>query len=494
MMEQIIKRISTHIYRKVLKINKNTVWLIGLSLIIAGSQFIVYALINKTLGKELLGVWSLVVAATSIGQISNFGFSNSLVRYLPEMLLKNQKEYINKLLGTINFSNFFLTLPILLLLYFPAIRYASNLLKEPQLLIFKSIIPISMAGLFINNLFSVYSYLLDAMQKYYLRSAVQIAGWIFFLIISIFLMPRYGLMGVAMAFFIQNILQFIIIIAVVSKNGILIKAYPINFDKKIFRQISSFGLKSQIINVLVIFFDPVVKFFITKDLGLSSTANYEISNKIVLQIRNLLVSTNQVIIPKIVLHKNTGTENNYFSSISAKNIFFSICAGMLILLTAPLIVFFFPNQYDNSLMQCIVILNIGWVCNMITSVHYYSCIGLDKIGQLVIYHLILSIVVIVLYISIPQYLQLKSLYFAVPAAALFLGSIYNSYALSKKIKNSFSWLGSGIFLYFIFVSLVVLIVSYTKATTIAYLIMPAFCLIYIYWMSHLYKMNKLFKR
>ena len=72
-------------------------------MVIALSQFIVYALINKNLGKEFLGVWSLVVAATSIGQISSFGFSNSLVRYLPEMLLNNEKEDITKMLGTVNF-------------------------------------------------------------------------------------------------------------------------------------------------------------------------------------------------------------------------------------------------------------------------------------------------------------------------------------------------------------------------------------------------------
>lgn len=493
-MVRIIKRISTLIYRTVLKTNKNIIWLIGLSVVIATCQFIVYALINKNLGKELLGVWSLVVAASSIGQISNFGFSNSLVRYLPEMLLKNKKEHISKILGTINFSNFFLTLPILLLLYFPAIHYASSLLKNQQLLIFKSIIPLSMAALFVNNLFSVYSYLLDAMQKYYLRSIIQISGWLFFLILSILLMPRYGLMGISIAFFTQNVVQFIAIITVVSKNGILQKIYPINFDKKFFRQISSFGLKSQFISFLVIFFDPLVKFFITQNIGLASTANYEISNKIVLQARNLLVSTNQVIIPKIILHKNAGTENRYFRFISTKNILFSVSTGILVLLAAPLVIFFFSSKYDNTLMQCIILLNIGWVCNMITSVHYYCCIGLDKMGQLVIYHLILSLIVIIIYIFLNRYLHWKSLYFAVPSIALFLGSIYNSYSLSKKIKSSFLWLRSIFFLYFIFVSLILLIITFTKAVTINYLVMPIFCLIYIFLIFLSYKKEILFKK
>lgn len=490
-MIQIIKRISKF-YKAIPGINKNTVWLIALNMVIALSQFIVYALINKNLGKEFLGVWSLVVAATSIGQISSFGFSNSLVRYLPEMLLNNEKDDINKMLGTVNFSNFILSLPILFLLYFPAIQYAAHLLNEPQLLIFKSIIPLSMAALFINNLFSVYSYLLDAMQKYYLRSVVQIAGWIFFLSLSILLMPGYGLLGVAVAFFVQSVLQFAIILFIIYKRKILQKVYPFHFDKRSFHRVSSFGVKSQLINVLVIFFDPLVKFFITKYIGLASTGIYEISNKIVMQARNLLVSTNQVIIPKIVLHKNAGTENRYFNEISKRNILFSISAGMLILLFAPLAVYFFSSQYDTTLMQCIIILNLGWVCNMITSVHYYCSIGLDKIGRLVIYHLILSITVIVFYLGLNHYFPMKFLYFSVPTIALFLGSIYNSYALSKKIEKAFSWLKSSLLLYFGLVSFLLLFIYQTEPTTITHLIMPISFLLYICWILKQYKAEKLF--
>lgn len=492
-MIQLTKKISTGLQNVLSKINRNTAWLIALSVVIALSQFIVYALINKNLGKELLGVWSLVVAATSIGQISSFGFSNSLVRYLPEMIFKDQREDVRKMLGTINFSNFFLTLPILLLLYVPAVQYAAHLLNPQQLIIFKSVIPLSMASLFINNLFSVYTYFLDAMQKYYLRSAVQIAGWVLFLILSILLMHQYGILGVAIAFFLQNILQFIIILAIVYKRGILEKIYPICFDKKSFRKVSSFGVKSQYINILVIFFDPLVKYFITKNIGLIATGNYEIANKIVMQSRNLLVNTNQVIIPKIVLHENSGTENNYFNEISSRNILFSVSAGIIILFFAPVAVYFFSSKHDNVLMQCIIILNLGWVCNMITSVHYYCSIGLDKIGKLVAYHFVLSITVIILCLFLSRFQHIVLLYFAVPSIALFLGSIYNSYVLTKKLENVFSWLRSGIFFYFIFVSALLLFTYHTKTSPLTYFIMPILFLFYLGWILGKYKAGKLFK-
>lgn len=491
-MIKIAKRTSSIPSTRFAKINKNIVWLISLNIIIALSQFVVYSIISKRMGREMLGVWSLVVAATSIGQISSFGFASSLVRYLPEMLLKDQRERIGKILGTINFSNLFFTLPILLLLYFPALQYAAYLLAPPQLAIFRSIIPLSMAGLFVNNLFSVYSYLLDAMQQYYLRSIIQIGGWIWCLIWSLILMPYFGLKGVAIAYFAQSIVQFLVILAVVSRKAILIKSYPIGFDSEFFKKVFSFGIKSQYINVLVLFFDPIVKFFITRNAGLAFTANYEISNKIVLQARNLLVNTNQVIIPKIVLLKTAGTENAYFSEISSRNIFYSASVGMLVLVAAPLAVFFFANSYDHTLMQCIIIINIGWVCNMITSIHYYCSIGLDEMGDLVIYHLLLSAVVVILYLFLTNYLRWPTLYFAVPSLALFVGSIYNSYSLSKKIPGTFSWLRSVLFLYFIAASFTLLAIHIANINY-AYLAAPVLFLAFTCLVFRQRRMDTLFK-
>src|SRR6187551_3435208 len=114
-----IKWTGAVIVQAVSKLTKNTVWILVLNIVIAISQFVVYSFINKRLGTDALGVWSLVVAATSIGQISSFGFSNSLVRYLPELISQNDRKRIQLYLGTINRSIFFITLPILLLLYIP---------------------------------------------------------------------------------------------------------------------------------------------------------------------------------------------------------------------------------------------------------------------------------------------------------------------------------------------------------------------------------------
>jgi O-antigen/teichoic acid export membrane protein len=95
------------------KVSKNVFWLLCLNAVIAISQFTVYAVINRWLGKEVMGVWALVTAATSIGQISSFGFGNGLVRFIPELALEKNTEKIKALFGTVTVLNFILSLPFL---------------------------------------------------------------------------------------------------------------------------------------------------------------------------------------------------------------------------------------------------------------------------------------------------------------------------------------------------------------------------------------------
>lgn len=461
-------------------INKvNIASLIALSLTIALCQFCVYALINYKLGKEMLGVWSLVIAATSIGQISNFGFGNSLVRFLPEMFLKKENSGVQKMIGTINSASFLLVLPVLVILYFPAAYYGRVLLNAGQYAIFQPLMILSLITLFINNLFLVYSYTFDSLEKHYVRVSVQIFGWILFLILSFLLLPYFGLTGVAIAMLVQNVIQLFIILFLIAKTGILKRIFPLGFDRKSFRKIYSFGIHSQAISILSIFFDPIIKFFITANLGLTATGTYEIANKIAIQLRNLLVSANQVIIPRIIIHRNKNTESLFFRKISSTNSFLAVTAGMVVILIAPIATYFFSTKFDWTLVQCILLLNLGWTFNSITSVHYYSAIGLDKISKLVISHLIQALVILVLYLFLQSYSQNILLYFIVPSIALFAESIYNSYFMKKSIIGSFKWLKSANLFYFVMSSLV-LISLFQYSNYILLILFPAFILIYIY--------------
>ncbi len=439
------------------RISKNTFWIILLNIVIAFSQLIILSFINKKLGKEILGVWSLVMAATTIGQISAFGFSNGLVRYLPEYFIKKEFEKAEKMVATINVANFLFSLPFIFLLYFPMMLYANHLLKGEQLIMFHSAIIWNLVALFINNLFSAYSFIFDALQKYYIRSIIQIAGWILFVIISFCLMPTMQLTGVAIANVFQAVLQLVVAIVIIRQMKVFKRKRLLGFDKQVFKLIFSVGTKYQSISVLVIFFDPVIKFFITKTIGLSGTANYELANKIVSQGRNLLVNSNQVIIPKVVAHTTSNTLDPYFEKIIDRNLYLSIIIGLATLILSPVAILFFSGHFDRVLFQSIIIINIGVVSNMITSIHYFTCMGIDKLNNLVILHFLYPLIAIICSFILLKIGVHSLTAIAIPSFSILVGSIYNSIVLSE-IRGACKWIWSNAFIYFIAVSLIVLFI------------------------------------
>lgn len=456
-----MKELFSKFKRILSSISKNIYWIILSNVIIAICQFITLAIINQKLGKEILGVWSLVVAATSIGQLSGFGLSSGLIRYLPEFFIKNDSKGAEKMVSTVNMANLFFSLPIIILLYFPIMMYAHHLLKGIQLDIFNSVIIWSLVTLFITNIFSVYSFLFDALQKFYIRSIIQIAGWLLFLVLTIVLIPSMQLKGIAIANVVQAIFQVIVARIIVHRMKIFDKKILFNFDKATFYKIFSFGTQFQLINILVIFFDPLVKFFITRGVGLNATANYELANKISMQARNLLVNANQVIIPKAVTHKTQNTLQQYFSLIIKKNLLFSTMMGMIVLVLSPIAILIFAGHFDKTLLSCIIIINIGWVCNMITSIHYFTSIAADKLIKLIVMHLLYSVVSIAgFYILLKSGINILTA-MMIPAISLVIGSIYNSIAL-RHLKTSLKWLYSTEFISFILISIILLFVPFSS--------------------------------
>jgi hypothetical protein len=342
-------------------------------------------------------------------------------------------------------------------------------------------------GLFINNLFSVYACLFDGFQKFYIRCLIQISGWILYVISTIYLLPMYGLKGVGISFCVQNVWQLFWGVFAVRATKTLSSGFCFQFDKTSLKKIFSFGAKSQSIGVLAIFFDPLIKYFISKKFGLTGTANYELSNKIVLQGRNLLVNVNQIITPKIVIKNIEGSINDYFKDILDKNILYSVTISLLVLLIAPYFTLLFSSHFDRTLITCITIINFGWCCNMITSVHYYSAIGLDKMYSIIGVHLLCALTSSALFILLNIF-QINSIFlcFFVPSLSLFVGSFYNSIALSKQIRKATYWIVSSPFLYFAITTTLLLILPFNSVLKENSFILFATGLFLFLWRKQIY--------
>ncbi len=160
------------------------------------------------------------------------------------------------------------------------------------------ILPYALFSIWLMMIVSVFQSALDGFQRIDLRSIILTCSSILNLILCIILAPSYGLMGVAYARVAQMSVT-LITSWIVLKRYIKLPILPCKWNKQLFREILSYGLKYQTISIATMFYDPVTKGLLSKFGSLSMVGYYEMASRMVQQFRALVVSANQVLFPAI---------------------------------------------------------------------------------------------------------------------------------------------------------------------------------------------------
>src|SRR5271163_4298955 len=66
----------------------------------AAALFVLYRFLIRTIGVDGLGVWSLVLATTSVVTLANQGFSTSIVKFVAKYAALGQSDRISVLIET----------------------------------------------------------------------------------------------------------------------------------------------------------------------------------------------------------------------------------------------------------------------------------------------------------------------------------------------------------------------------------------------------------
>lgn len=369
------------------KRNRNVAWLVMLSVTAAISQFVVYRAILINGGAEAMGVWALFAALAAFAQVTSLGFAPALLRQVPLQLVNGKRRKVALLLATVNFSNLFVVVPLTFALYFPSVWYGRQMLSGEALANYNSILPVGLSALALNNLSAAYLNVIDGFSYFAKRAIIQSLSYLIFVIVALLELRFFGVIGVAYAFLCQHI--FILVCVTISvKSLIRIKSFfPLRWNKWSFYQLFGYTVKLQLSNVLALLFDPLVKYYITKYVGLSGTATYEVANKAVMQGRNLVAVASQVITPEVVKMQIDGELSGYYKQVFKKASSISFLLSLIWLGSSPLLSYLFMGTVIGDVVAVIIVMNIGWYVNMIGLPSYYFLIGSNKLSQIVIVHL-----------------------------------------------------------------------------------------------------------
>ena len=92
------EKIIMNLYNK--QIVNNSLFTVAQIIIVSLCTFFLYRYIIATLGLEKLGLWSLILSITSLGNIAQVGFTGSLVKFSAELSFEKNYKKINAVLNS----------------------------------------------------------------------------------------------------------------------------------------------------------------------------------------------------------------------------------------------------------------------------------------------------------------------------------------------------------------------------------------------------------
>jgi O-antigen/teichoic acid export membrane protein len=447
------------------------------------------------LGVEQLGVMSLVLAITSVASISNLGLTSSIVQFAATYLAKGDVEKIDALIKT---SAIFLCLFFSLfsiIVYAAVSFFIDSIVQNAYKAIVLKILPYSLLSLLVLTLSGVFTSLLEGVQKNFLKNYTYIISSIIFVAIVWWWLPSIGLIAVAIAQVLQSSCILLLSVFFCKKEIKSINLLSWKWNKSVFKEIFSYGIKYQFISIASMLFEPITKFFIGKFSSLSLLGYYEMASRMVTQVRGLVVNANQVLIP-VNVHVNENYKeqsSSLFYKVFNINFIVTIFIMSCLLSVAPIISLLWIGNLNINFLIMTTILVVAYSFNSFTAPVYFAKLAEANLHLLLKAHILMGLINLGLgYCMGKLFTGMGSV--LAWAIALIIPSFYliDGYMKEKQLnitdmvsKRDVIW-ASGIFIFSIAATLVY-VLSDIKKTTYGSLGLMVGLLLFIVGITYYYK-------
>lgn len=354
-----------------------------IQVVIVGIVYLIlYKYILTQIGIKLLGVWSLIIATTSVVSLANFGISSSIVKFVSTYNTRKRTDLIIKLIFTSLIFTILTYAVISIIIYFLGTRLLHLIIEEGYINTAITILPFSLISLILNAISGVFNSAIDGIQKNYIKSYIIVFSSIFLLFTSILLTPKFGILGLVYAQIFQSIFVLMITIISFKKLFHISVNFRWNWDSTLFKEIFNYGIKVQASSIMEMTFEPITKFLLSKYGGLTMVGFYEMASRLTVQLRSLIVSAIQVIIPVIAESKesNPSIINIIYIKLFSIVLYLNILLISLIIVSAPVISLIWIGHYESIFVNIVILSSISMFFNISSTPAYFNYMGEGKLN------------------------------------------------------------------------------------------------------------------
>lgn len=377
---------------------KKTIWNATIAvtqvIISAITLVILYKYLLNTLGVESLGIWSVVLATTSLSNISQFGLSGSVTKFVAKYLARHEYEKVEMVLKTAVVTIGVILSFTLISIYYPLIWVLGRIIPTNSFETAVSLLPFALVSMWFSSVSGVILSGLDGCQRIDLRGLLMIIGILLFTILAINIIPYYGLLGLAYAQILQNIFILIVGWLFIRKELNIFTILPIGWNTALFKEMIRYGVNFQIGAIAMMLLDPVTKMLMTKFGSLAMTGYFEMANRMVLQFRGIIVAANQVLVPVIATLKEgeaSEIKKMYVQTFNLVVVLTLTCYGFIFVIT-PYVSEVWIGNYEPTFVFFAFMSILGWGVNTLSAPAYFDNLGTGALFWNTASHIIIGII------------------------------------------------------------------------------------------------------
>jgi O-antigen/teichoic acid export membrane protein len=194
------------------------------------------------------------------------------------------------------------------------------------------------------------------------------------------------------------------------KRYISLQSLPFGWKKEIFKEIFSYSVHLQLSSLMAMFLEPVTKIILGYFGSMASVGYFDMANRLVMQVRNIIVNANQAVVPMLSKYHTEGSNlyDKYIQNLKILLALSLVSNGVLAFLT-PFISKIWIGSVEKEFIDFSYIIIFSIAINLIAGAAYFT----NMANGMVKYNSYSQIVIAVLNISL----------------SLILGFLYSSYGV-----------------------------------------------------------------
>jgi len=283
------------------RIAKNSIFNVTRTLLTIPITLFITPFIINHVGKEEFGIWALVGVISSYAQLSDFGITDSLIKFMAEYKAKDDARQLNRLINTA-FTVYIVISVLLCAVMILALPFiVTHILNIPHGLAKKATFVFSIAILlfFVNLTMGVFGSLIIGFQRMGYSNLISLISTIMMACGTfIALSQGYGLEGLI---YNNALITVFVMISNMLTAWRLFPAIRLNpfahFSGETLKLIFGFSWKVQLSTLSNLLVYQVDRVLLSHYLGLAAVSNYEVANRIATQARVFIASIFTPMVP-----------------------------------------------------------------------------------------------------------------------------------------------------------------------------------------------------